>query len=192
MLSDFDYDCAAPRNVNDIDLYPSMDSLPPSHNTTTYTDTSFLHLSIQTIKFRTELCSKANNLKGNLEFFDTLMSENVICTHLRNIPSWDSRQSAQASTLLDLQVRQFLVILNASRAVSTDIPTTSSHRYSMITALEAAAKTLELHHNVLKAANYALVLTRNDYFRATLVICHIAYHAQRANGRSYTCIPQYP
>jgi hypothetical protein len=163
-----------------------MEGLPPSHNTSTYTDTSFLHLSVHSTKLRTELCSKINSIKGDPEFSDTLASEEAICKHLRNIPSWSSPQSAQASTLLDLQLRQFLTILHASRAVSTDIPIKSSHRYSMITALEAAAKTLELHHNLLKTSNYALVLTRNDYFRATLVICHIAYHTQRANGKSST------
>jgi hypothetical protein len=95
-----------------------MGSLPPSHDSNTYTDTSFLHLSMDTIKFRTELCAKANSLKGNPEFSDTLSSEDAICKHLQNIPSWNSPQCAQGLTLLDLQLRQFLVILHVSRTYS--------------------------------------------------------------------------
>jgi hypothetical protein len=73
---------------------------------------------MDTIKFRTELCAKANSLKGNPEFSDTLSSEDAICKHLQNIPSWNSPQCAQGLTLLDLQLRQFLVILHVSRTYS--------------------------------------------------------------------------
>jgi hypothetical protein len=52
----------------------------------------------------------------------------------------------------------------------------------MITALEAATATIDLHSSQLKLSNFSLVLTRNDYFRAILLICHIAYYAHRDNG----------
>lgn len=59
----------------------------------------------------------------------------------------------------------------------------------MITALEAAAATIQLHASLLKHTNYALVLTRNEYFRAILLICHVAYHAQRNNGTYFPASP---
>jgi hypothetical protein len=159
-----------------------MSALPHARHTTTYTDTSFLHVAMQTFECRNELSSKVNSLKEHREFDDILKSEDAIRKCLQDIPRWTNPRSIQARTLLDLQLRQFLVIVHASRAVKYEFRTQSDCRYSMMTALEAAAKTIELHYNVTKASNYALILTRNDYFRATLLICHIAYYAKRANG----------
>jgi hypothetical protein len=185
MLSNSDYDCSPPRNIDDIELQPGMKSLPRSRKVTSYTDTAFLHASMQTFKLRTNICSKANSLKDTLEFHDILSFEDSIQKCLQDIPHWTSPKSTQAQTLLSLQLQQFLIILHASRTVKSQVRFKSDCRYSMMAALEAAEKTLDLHYNLIKESNYALVLTRNDYLRATLVIHHIAYYVKRADGKHH-------
>lgn len=54
----------------------------------------------------------------------------------------------------------------------------------MVAALEAAARTIDLHHSLAMSGDYALVLTRDDYFRSALLICHVAYYAKLANGKN--------
>jgi hypothetical protein len=181
MLSNLDYDCAPPRNINDLELHAEMEELPQSRQVTVFTDTSFLHLSMQSFQLRTKLCSLMNSLRGTPDFSDILQHDSQIQRYLALIPQWPDARSTQARMILDLQLRQFLVVLHAPRALQVDQHADSSRRYSTITALEAAATTIDLHIKALKTSN-ALCLTRNDYFRASLLICHITYHATQAKG----------
>ncbi|KAH7074655.1 hypothetical protein BKA63DRAFT_414367 [Paraphoma chrysanthemicola] len=176
-----EHDCAPPRNVNDVELYPSLEVIPKSRSNNIFTDTSFLHSSMQSIGLRTSLCAQVNSLKGGSELHETMRSEDDVRTALKDIPRWTDPRSGQARNLLDLQLRQFLVVLYAPRALKPESSTVSDSRYSMFTSLEAASKTLEVHNNLVEASNFALVLTRNDYFRAMLLICHVTYHARRAS-----------
>jgi hypothetical protein len=188
MLS-LDHDCAPPRNINDIELRHDMKAMPKSRSNNTFTDTSFLHLGMQSIELRTSLCAKVNRLKGVSEFHETLKCEDNVRMFIRDIPRWTDPRSGQARNLLDLQLRQFLVVLYAPRAVQPEFRTASDCRYSMFTSLEAAAKTIEVHNNLMEASNYALLLTRNDYFRAMVLVCHVTYHARRANGKLFPFMP---
>jgi hypothetical protein len=183
MLSSLSYDCAPPRNINDIELHTTIEELPPSRSITTYTDTSFLCVAMQTMELRAKMCHKVNNLKESSDMYDALDDEDAIRQHISKIPHWTDPRSVQARTLLELQLTQFMTILHAPRVLQAEFRQSSHRRYAMVTALEAAAKTIELHHTLATSGNFALVLTRNDYFRSGLLICHVAYHARRANGK---------
>jgi hypothetical protein len=185
MLSGLDHDCAPPRNINDADLHVDMLELPRSHGITTFTDTTYLHLSMQTIELRIRICSVVNSSKGHSALHDVFDDEDVLRQHLVNIPRWSDPRAAQATKLLELQMQQFILVLHASRASQREHRKKSSHRYSMITALEAAATTVNLHNDLLKADNCALILTRNDYYRAMLLISHIAYYAEKDTGKCF-------
>ena len=176
------YDCAPPRNINDTELYPTLGELPQDRSITTYTDTSYLCLAMQTLELRIEICSKVNNFKESPDRYDALEYEETIRQQISKFPRWTDARSLQARTLLELQLRQFLTILHAPRVLQVESRRKLNCRYSMVTALEAAARMIDLHSSLAASGNYALVLTRNDYFRATLLICHIAYYSRRTNG----------
>ncbi|KAF2031397.1 hypothetical protein EK21DRAFT_63366 [Setomelanomma holmii] len=176
-----DHDCALPRNIDDVDLHSDLETLPRSHHVNTFTDTSFLYCAMQTAELRASLCANVNSLKQTSEFQATLQCEDKVRRSLKDIPRWTDQRSSQARNLLDLQLRQFLVVLHAPRALQHELRGLSDCRYAMFTSIEAASKTIEVHNNMMEASNYALLLTRNDYLRAILLICHVAYHARRAN-----------
>lgn len=170
--------------MNDSELSIDLTELPRSHGITTYTDSAYLHVASLSLKHRIGLSCIVNKLRSDTSLPDTLEDEEALGHHLVKIPRWTDPRSIQATTLLELQLRQFVIILNTPRALRSNSQSRPDCRYSMITALEASAATIQLHASLLKHTNYALVLTRNDYFRAVLLICHIAYHAHRNNGTS--------
>lgn len=182
MLSNFDYDCMPPRNINDLELHVDVNDLPQSHMSMHFTNTSFLHVSMQSFELRVRMCSLTNSLKGGPGFEAILQHESALQHCLDDIPQWTDPRSIQARTLLDLQLRQFIVVLHAPRTLNADLRPTSDCRYSTIASIEAAAKTIQLHHNLIEGSNYALCLTRNDYFRAALLVCHVAYYARETKG----------
>jgi hypothetical protein len=157
--------------------------LPRSHGITTYTETSYLHVAMQSLELRTSICSKINGLKEKASLQDALEDENALRQHITNIPRWTGTRSIQASNLLELQLQQSIVVLHAARISRVDLRRSSECRYAMVAALEAATTTINLHGSQVKSGNFSSVLTRSDYFRATLLICHIAYYAYRDNGK---------
>lgn len=149
---------------------------------TTYTDTSYLHVAAQSIQLRIKVCAIVNSLGKAPEFRDTIEVEDALRQQLKNTPRWPDARAVQPSTLLELQLQQYIVVLHAPRTLQLEPRSKSESRYAMITALEAASATIDLHYTLVKAGNFSLVLTRNDYLRAMLLISHIAYYSQRHGG----------
>jgi len=159
-----------------------MKEIPPSHSTPTFTDTSFLLIAAQSIEIRNEICRKVNDLKDSPDRVEALEYEDAIRQHIASLPRWSEPRSVQARTLLELQLRELVLIVHAPRVLQFESRRISNCRYSMVAALEAATRTIDLHYSLSSSENYALVLTRDDYFHSALLICHVAYHARRNNG----------
>ncbi|KAF2868316.1 hypothetical protein BDV95DRAFT_500925 [Massariosphaeria phaeospora] len=172
-----DYDCTPPRNINDCDIEPVTRTLPASEPTSTFTDTSFLHCSMQTVFLRIRLCSLANSLRATQDVQQTLRHERDVQEALRNIPKWQDTKAFQAWTLLELQLRQHLVILHNPRTLRAEYGTQPDTRYAALSCLEACETLIERHIDLIDAGNYALCCIRSDYYRAALLICHIGFYA---------------
>jgi hypothetical protein len=182
MVSRLEADCAAPGNFNDVQLSPSLDELPPSEPVEVFTDTSFLFISTRSLNFRSSLCALTNNLQSRLDFQDTLSHANTIEDYIQSIPDWIDPGSLQARTLLDLQLRQLLVILYAAKTADVGATLNTERRYSIIALMGAAAATTALHTALTASSNLALCCTRSDYYRAALLVCHVACRANKFNG----------
>jgi hypothetical protein len=182
MVSRLESDCAAPANINDAQLRPSSEGLPTSQPVDVFTDTSFLFVSMRSLDLRSRLCTLANSLQSRLSFQDTLSHANTVQEHLGRIPKWTDPRSLQARTLLDLQLRQLLVILHAANTADMGTTMNTENQYSSIALLEAATATARLHTALTASGSLALCCTRSDYYRAALLACHVAYHASKNNG----------
>jgi hypothetical protein len=189
MLSSLDYDCAPPRNIMDFDMYADMNSLPESQPLSILSDASFLHCASQSISLRVRLCAMTNSLRPSATFHDILQDEENVQDALAQIPRWKESHAHLAWTLLDLQLRQFVVILHTQRALDGQLREKPESRYSMLTALEASATLIERHNALIDTNNFALCCIRLDYLRASLLICHIAYHASLASGKADQIFP---
>jgi hypothetical protein len=187
ILSGMEYDCRPPRNVHDSELHAEMKQLPQSHPLSIFTDTAFLHCSMLSIPLRIKLCAQVNSLHSCKYFQDTLENSKDVQNALDRLPNWTEKHSLHASTLLDLQLRQFLVILHTPKALHTLIP---SNRYSIFTALEASDTMIKKHMKLMEAKNFALCCIRSDYLRAALLICHITYHASITKGTSISRVKE--
>ncbi|KAF2854352.1 hypothetical protein T440DRAFT_273668 [Plenodomus tracheiphilus IPT5] len=181
VLSGLESDCAAPRNIDDALLQVDTEDLPDSQSEGVFTDSSYLHLSTQSLKLRIELCSVVNSLQRVPTFSDCLRYGDMIEKCLRTLPVWEDSRALQSSALLNLQLRQFLTILHTPRALKIEPAKAHEFGYSVIIALESASTLTTVHESLSTSANFALCCMRNnDYLRAALLICHIAYHASES------------
>ncbi|KAF2738580.1 hypothetical protein EJ04DRAFT_560586 [Polyplosphaeria fusca] len=172
-------DCAAPRNINDSELAPGIQELPLSHPTSEFTDCSFVYHAVRTAALRIKLCGITNSIRTSPEFDEVLKHEQEVQEALNELPSWPDPKALHAGTHLDLNLRQFLVILHTPRAFKPSLRSHPNSRYSILTCLEQSTALIQRHTRLLDAKNFALCCIRSDYFRAALIICRIAYDAAK-------------
>lgn len=189
ILSSLEYDCAPPRNIMDFEIYVEMEQLPESQPTALFSDVTFLYCASQSISLRVRLCAVANSLRNSATFQDTLQDEQSVQDALARLPKWKESHTLLQWTLLDLQLRQFLIIMHTQRALNGQLGANPEYRYSLLTALEASATLLERHVELMDTDSFVLCCIRSDYLRAALLICHIAYHTSLTSGELTAMLP---
>ena len=107
--------------------------------------------------------------------------EELITAEIQKLPPWTSVQSPSneaglslaARTLLDIQLREYLIMLHGPFACQPE--RSSRHALSRMVCFEAAASILDQHARLNESKNSMLLLLRHDYFRAALVICQNSF-----------------
>ena len=174
-LSSTPFDCKPPLNINDEDLVVGAVRSPITKPSEEYTSTSYLHIASKSIAFRITLCSLINDTRSNLGYEQVLRYEQQINNELDAIPKWtegEKKHVNQASALLDLQLRQYLIMLHTPFARRSD---SSQNRYSRMVCFEASKYILDLHSKLTSSENFTLSLLRRDVLYAALSTCHNAF-----------------
>lgn len=171
-------DCAPVLNANDENLSVESDDQPTSKPWSEYTESSFLHISRSSFSLRVSLNSLANDLSSPLRYEEVLNYEEKIMQELQKLPSLTESENdpegqefpIMARSLLDIQLRQFLIMLHAPFARQADV--NSRYLVSRMICFNAAAKIIEQYSKLARSDSFLLLLLRHDYFRGALVICH--------------------
>ncbi|CAI6333785.1 unnamed protein product [Periconia digitata] len=197
VISDANYDCDPPRNIDDSDLLPATEHLPLSQPPSNYTSTSFLYHASKSLFLRRQLCTQLNSLHPHSPtIFSPNKSESELLKALSLLPKWeDNPQALQSSTLLDLLLRQWLMHFHKPEVLHLAGVTQNplyhqrpSTRYAIIATLEAASSIITSHARLLDANTFALCCMRSDYLSAAFLVCHIAYHAYIAGDSMMTAL----
>jgi Fungal specific transcription factor domain len=174
----FPSDVAPVLNVNDENFEEGSQKAPIQKPWDEYTATSFLHMSTNTLSLRVSLNSLLNELSSHAQYEDVLMYDEKIMQKLQEIPARTDSGAGQEDlpfpemlrTLLDVQLRQFLILLHGPFARQAQ----SNSRYSLskMVCFNAASSIIDQHSRLVASGNHTLLLFRNDVFRASLSICH--------------------
>lgn len=177
-------DCATVQNIDDEDLEDEVYDESRVKDRDTYTDSSYLHLSRSTFALRATLNSLVNDLGTPLQWEQVVNFEELIKSELENLPSWT--QSSENNTgslpgaLLQMQLHQFLILLHMPFARKMD--SNSRCCVSRMICFQAAQKILELIQSLPLHKYLFILLSRQEYFRAALAVCHCAYVAYITPG----------
>ena len=147
-LSAISYDSRSPLNIDDQHIQPEMSQSPAPCASDRFTATSFLRLSYATLPVRVALCSLVNNPTIQTSHEDVLRYEQQIREALESIPDWNDEGSLLCSTLLDLQLNQFLIMLH-SPYVRKGASTQS--RYSRMVCFDTAKRILDLNYKLVSS-----------------------------------------
>ncbi|KAB8263070.1 hypothetical protein BDV32DRAFT_156607 [Aspergillus pseudonomiae] len=192
-LAAIQMDCAPPVDIDDEGLRPESASTETQGSSGHRTSTLFLRLCRNSLDLRVSLNSRMNDLTSDLPYEDILRYEDMIMSELRKVPSSTDnsddtngkRLSQMARVVLDLQLRQFLVLLHAPFARKAENNT--RYTVSRMVCFNAAASMIDQHWGLVQAGNPMLLLLRHDYFRGALNLSHYAFIS--SGIKADICIP---
>ncbi|GME24061.1 uncharacterized protein LTHEOB_3385 [Neofusicoccum parvum] len=169
-------DTSPPLNVNDEDIDNTARKAPPTPwPIQEYTSTSYLYVSAKSLPLRIEINSALNNAAAPLTYEEAVSYAEKVVAELEKIPSWTGRDVAVVPRmLLDIQLRQFLVLLHEpfARKAGSD----SRYTYSRTACFDAAASVIDHHHKIMTMGNKTVLLPLwNDTARAAISIIHNAF-----------------
>ncbi|KAJ5611707.1 hypothetical protein N7528_008812 [Penicillium herquei] len=170
------------QNIEDKDLTdePQPEELE-NQGSVEYTSSSFLYFSNASFSLRVKLNSMVNDMSSPLRYEEVMHHEELITKELQQLPPWTCVKSSPdkpglsliARTLLDIQLRQYLIMLHGPFARQAE--SSSRHALSRMICFEAAASIIDQHVRLNESQNSMLLLLRHDYFRAALVICQNSF-----------------
>jgi hypothetical protein len=122
----------------------------------------------------------------HLSYEDVLRYDEEISEQLAAIPKWKSTNvSSESHTfsrlLLDIQLRQFLILLHSPFVGPAESNSRAS--FSRAACINAAITILEHHYQLRSAGTHLLYLLRNDVYRASMAIFHSVSLSKSIQGR---------
>jgi hypothetical protein len=190
-------DCTPVLNINDEDFDECSQKSPTPKASDVYTAASFLHISQKSLSLRVSLNSLLNELSSHVQYQEVLSYDEKVMQKLQDIPSKADSQDMQEvhqfpdllHTLLDIQLRQFLILLHSPFARQAE--SNSCYTLSKVVCFNAASSILDQHSKLAASGNYTLLLFRNDVFRAALSISHNIHVSSAIRSRCLNIFCSY-
>jgi hypothetical protein len=189
------WDTANVLNIDDEDLKEGgsqTQQLPSS----SYTPSSFLHISRQSLSLRSSLNILINNSEADITHENVLKYDEQLTSSIEQVKSLtktDGRGkfAGLPLALLDIQLRQFLILLHAPFAIKPD----SIARYSSsrLACFNAALAIIDVYSRLSTVDHNVLSLIRNDTFRSALATCHVIEASRNLRSKEVSlCIVSLP
>lgn len=166
-------DTSPPANIRDEDIVGYItENLPNSRPSSFFTSSSFLNVASTTIGLRGALNTMLNEPRRDWSFEEVKRYTEEVEKHLERLPEWDDERSSTATALLELQLRQFLLLLHERHLSSAESSITRD--FSRFTIANTAQQMIDIHQRLVDQGNHAILLLNNDVLRAGLSTCYAA------------------
>ncbi|KAK4204715.1 hypothetical protein QBC40DRAFT_272259 [Triangularia verruculosa] len=186
ILSSLHYDVNPPHNIHDDEFDEDTKELPPSKPPTTYTYSSYQHLSRQSLPLRLELSRVLTGPPEDLDYARVVRYTDEINREIDALPSWDvsdadNNKSADdqqtqkkpllAYTLLHIQLRQYIIPLH--QPFLRLRRQNSKYQYSEIIYYNAARDMVLLNDQLFQQGIRTLNFLREDSLTLAINLCSV-------------------
>ncbi|KAI9727840.1 MAG: hypothetical protein M1834_007886 [Cirrosporium novae-zelandiae] len=179
-ISQSDYDCQAPLNINDNDLVESAIELPASRPDDILTDTSYQVTLFRSMPLRLQVVSVVNSLHIQLPYEDLLLLDEKVAKCISNIPDWVGEGGSRfkhefrlhQQRILEITLRRYLLALHTPFALQSQKYFKFVH--SRRACLETSTIIISLQRALVDAGDVSFFLYRNEaILAATSICCHL-------------------
>ena len=173
-LSGLHFDTPAPANLPDDAFSSASQKMPASRPPKHFTSASYLALSLKSLPLRIHLAQLLNDPSSDLQYSDILHFDAQVHAMLSSLPSWDDEHSTLPHALLQLQLRQYLLIMH--KPFARLAAKNKRFMYSFTACVDAASSIIATHDELISKGSLALNHFRNDVVRVGLTLSQILYH----------------
>jgi hypothetical protein len=167
------FDTPAPANLADEAFSPDMQEVPLGQSVEYFTSASYLTITLKSLSLRIHLTHLLNTPSSALHYTDVLHYDAQIRSALATLPVWNNDCALIPSTLLRLQLRQYLLLLHKPYAKLAY--TNDRYLYSFTTCVDTCSSLVAMHDRLISKGTLALNNFRNDIIRAGLALSQIVY-----------------
>jgi hypothetical protein len=181
------WDTPAPANLPDDAFSAETKELPASRPLEHFTSASYLSISRRSIPIRLQLMQLLNDPSEQLQYSEVLLYDAQIHDLLSSLPKWDDSRATIPTALLQLQLRQFLLILHNPFAKLA--PKNERYVYSLTTCVDAAGTMINTHNELVMKGIIGVNNMRNDVVRVALTLSRIIYLNCELHGLTKSSAP---
>ncbi|KAF2204559.1 hypothetical protein GQ43DRAFT_428837 [Delitschia confertaspora ATCC 74209] len=168
------FDCQLPANIEDAVYHFQSERRPAAKPIDEFTTSSYLLFSRNSLPLRIHLTTLLNDPTTELHYSDVLHYDSKIASMLSAIPSWDTPRASIPRSVLDLQLRQFLLMLHLPYA---KLALSNPHYAFSFTACINAANSIISIYSDAQGQNFHIINhLRHDIFRTAVTVSQAAYH----------------
>ncbi|KAF1914849.1 hypothetical protein BDU57DRAFT_453747 [Ampelomyces quisqualis] len=184
------WDTPCPANLPDEAFSAETLDLPASRPLEHFTTASFLSVSRKSIPLRLHLMQLLNNPSETMPYSEVMHYDAQLHELLSDLPKWEDARASLPTALLQLQLRQFLLILHkpwASLAHKND-----RYIYSLTACINASGSIIMAHDELVSKGVLVLNNMRNDVLRVGLTLSRIIYRNCVLYGPVTSAAPPAP
>lgn len=168
------YDVQPPANLPDDAFSPDIPQIPASRPIEHFTSASYLNVTLRSLPLRIHLLQLLNNPTTDLHYADVLHHDAQISSLLSSCPAWDDPRATLATALLQIQLRQFTLILHRPYAMLA--AKNQRYSYSFTACVDAASAILASYEILISKGILGLNHLRNDILRVSITLAQCVYH----------------
>lgn len=184
------WDTPAPANLPDDAFSGDSPELPASRPVDHFTSASYLTVSRQSISLRLHLMQMLNDPSEDIPYSEVLHYDAQIHELLSSLPKWDDPRASLPNALLQVQLRQYLLILH--RPYACLAPTNNRYIYSFTSCIDTAGSIVTMHEELVSKGVLVLNNMRNDIVRVGLILSKVIYHNCNLVGSVEPVAPPLP
>jgi hypothetical protein len=185
------FDTPAPANLSDDAFTKETQHMPTTQPSEQFTSASYLVASLKSLPLRIHLLQLLNTPSSDLQYSDVLHYDAQIHAAISSLPEWDDDRAIIPSALLQLQLRQYLLILHKPYAKLR--PRNDRFNYSFTTLVDTCSSMIASHDTLLSKNILGLNNFRNDIIRVGLTLSQVVYdNCARYGYKSMVTTPARP
>ncbi|CAO2648745.1 Nn.00g096940.m01.CDS01 [Neocucurbitaria sp. VM-36] len=181
------FDTSPPANLPDEAFSVDSDEIPASRPVEYFTSASYLSVALKSLSLRIYLAQLLNDPSTDLQYSDILRYDAQIHSMLSALPKWEDDRAMVPSALLQVQLRQYLLMLHKPYAKL--VAKNQRYMYSFTTCVDVASSIIATHDNLISKGSLTLNNFRNDVVRVGLSLSQIVYHNCAHYGPIKTPLP---
>ncbi|KAF2684894.1 hypothetical protein K458DRAFT_431158 [Lentithecium fluviatile CBS 122367] len=168
------YDVQPPSNIPDEAFSPETHQIPASRPVEHFTSASFQNMAARSLPLRLHLLQLLNNPTTDMHYTDVLHYDGQLTSLLSSSPGWTDPRAALPLALLELQLRQYLLIIH--RPYARLAAKNQRYSYSFTACIDVAAAMLASYESLISKGILAVNHFRSDILRVAATLAQVVYY----------------